>query len=466
MSKVCALKRSADSERDFFQLEISFALPRSGALDESATDQVGDFYALLLAFDTEEDLLEWAHAIYDCCTNSMSIKANATLGPLEEIQMLPRELLKISTFEEPKHRSSDVATVHHDFSASGWLYYRTSNDERIRQRYFVQWGYELSIYKHEVLAHEATAIRYGVIDCRALEEVRFAYINSPENAVELVLGSGTRVVLIPRTDEEAVMWHNALRDAKLAYGSDDTVSAKNDALGPGLYISRGSTFATQKDNEELLRSQIEASVVYSTNLQEWDGKKWIPKYFVLTTSRVLVLSLALHLYDEEPDILGSFATRDIIEVKSCGDNDCVDIGSAHTACIITLRQSSNAAAGSRLSIESSMVSQERLLLRCDSIEHCLEWMRLLCASNGKLELKKNAATGLWGSVNRIASLSRHHSLLSFVPMTPPSASLTGSGGRDTLSGIDRASRRLSRMDATKKRTTELILSRKMSATAR
>ncbi|GLE07248.1 hypothetical protein PINS_up017308 [Pythium insidiosum] len=106
---------------------------------------------------------------------------------------------------------------------------------------------------------------------------------------------------------------------------------KNDALGPGLYISRGSTFATQKDNEELLRSQIEASVVYSTNLQEWDGKKWIPKYFVLTTSRVLVLSLALHLYDEEPDILGSFATRDIIEVKSCGDNDCVDIGSAHTA---------------------------------------------------------------------------------------------------------------------------------------
>jgi hypothetical protein len=73
-------------------------------------------------------------------------------------------------------------------------------------------------------------------------------------------------------------------------------------------------------------------------------------------------------------------------------------------------------------------------------------MRLICASNGKLELKKNAATGLWGSVNRIASLSRHHSFMATAPLT---VTLAGTTLGDTA-GVDRASRRLSRVDAAKR----------------
>ncbi|CAH0482268.1 unnamed protein product [Peronospora belbahrii] len=95
MSKVWT--RSKD-EADFYQLEVSFAVP-TAAEESSRTDQIGDFYAFLLAFDTEEQLKEWANAIYDCCTNSMSLKGNATLSPLGEIQVLPKELLKTSTFD-------------------------------------------------------------------------------------------------------------------------------------------------------------------------------------------------------------------------------------------------------------------------------------------------------------------------------------------------------------------------------
>uniref|UniRef100_K3X6M6 PH domain-containing protein n=1 Tax=Globisporangium ultimum (strain ATCC 200006 / CBS 805.95 / DAOM BR144) TaxID=431595 RepID=K3X6M6_GLOUD len=149
--------------------------------------------------------------------------------------------------------------------------------------------------------------------------------------------------------------------------------------------------------------QIEGAVIYSTNLQDWDGKKWIPKYFVLTSSRVLINSLAMHLYDEEPDILGSFATKDILEVRSCNEVEEAETGNCTTACVITLRPGSSTA-------------HERMIIRCDSADHCLEWMRLLCSSNGKLELKKNAATGYWGSVNRIASLSRHQSFLATAPL--------------------------------------------------
>jgi hypothetical protein len=75
-------------------------------------------------------------------------------------------------------------------------------------------------------------------------------------------------------------------------------------------------------------------------------------------------------------------------------------------------------------------------------------MRLLCSSNGKLELKKNAATGYWGSVNRIASLSRHQSFLATAPLALGAsansslASSAGSNGEKT--------RRMSRADAAKR----------------
>ncbi|KAL4137826.1 hypothetical protein KRP22_001366 [Phytophthora ramorum] len=466
MSKVWT--RSKD-EADFYQLEVSFAVP-TAAEESSRTDQIGDFYAFLLAFDTEDQLKEWANAIYDCCTNSMSMKSNATLSPLGDIQVLPKELLKTSTFDHSdddffktaglpigltvpsKRPVPDAAVPASEFSSSGWLYYRTSKEERIRLRYFMQWGYELSIYKHEVLADEATAIRYGVIDCRALVDVRFAYINSPENAVELILGSETSVIIIPRTDQEAVMWRNSLLDVKRAYGQLESGKNKEDTFGTGVFISRGSTFSTHKDNEELLRLQIESTVIYSSNLQDWDGRKWIPKYFVLTSSRVLMMSLALHLYDEEPDILGSFSTKDIVEVRACNEKEEAETGNCKSACVIMLRPQSSSAG------DVVQAAPGRTIVKCDSIDHCLEWMRLLCSSNGKLELKKNAATGYWGSVNRIASLSRHQSFLATAPLSAAIAAANSGSTSSTHTG--ERTRRMTRQDAARKRTSELIMNRK------
>jgi hypothetical protein len=278
MSKVCT--RSED-EADFYQLEMSFAIPSE---EKARDDQVGDFYALSLAFDTESDLKDWANSIYDCCTNSMSLKASSDLPPLSTVQVLPKVLLKTSRFVPDRQAFNNPTIIrkknrdnnHSDFCSRGWLYYRTSTEERIRLRYFVQWGYELSIYKHEILPDEQGAIRYGVIDCRVLTDVRFAYINSPENAVELLLTSDVSVIIIPKTDDEAVMWRNSLLDVKRAYGYLESGKFK-DALGSGVFISRGSTFSTHRDNEELLRNQIESCVIFSANLQDWDGKKWIPK---------------------------------------------------------------------------------------------------------------------------------------------------------------------------------------------
>lgn len=195
--------------------------------------------------------------------------------------------------------------------------------------------------------------------------MRFAYINSPENAVELILGAGSMsIVIIPRTDDEAVMWRNALMDVKRAYGYLESGKNKTEIFGNGVFISRGSTFSTQKDNEDLLRLQIEASVIYSTNLQEWDGKKWIPKYFVLTSSRVLILSLAVHLYDEDPDILGSFATKEVVEVRSCTELEDAEMGGARTACVVTLRPTGPHVAASSSSHHSY---QDRYILKCDSL---------------------------------------------------------------------------------------------------
>lgn len=90
-------------------------------------------------------------------------------------------------------------------------------------------------------------------------------------------------------------------------------------------------------------------------------------------------------------------------------------------------------------------------------DHCLEWMRLLCSSNGKLELKKNAATGYWGSVNRITSLSRHQSFLSTTPLAVAST-LHASVGSSGSSTGDKTTRRMSRADAAKRCVRHLSLS--------
>lgn len=110
------------------------------------------------------------------------------------------------------------------------------------------------------------------------------------------------------------------------------------------------------------------------------------------------------------------------------------------------------------------------------LDHCLEWMRLLCSSNGKLELKKNAATGYWGSVNRIASMFRHESFA-----LPTAQVDTNDSLADTASLEQRESsykRKMSRQDAARRfvvllidrfhltstfrRTSELILNRRLS----
>lgn len=82
------------------------------------------------------------------------------------------------------------------------------------------------------------------------------------------------------------------------------------------------------------------------------------------------------------------------------------------------------------------------MLLCDA-DYCLEWMRLLCSCNGKLELKKNAATGLWGSVNRVASLSRHQSFMMTTPL-PSTNPLSRSASSDGVS------KRMSRQDAARR----------------
>lgn len=73
---------------------------------------------------------------------------------------------------------------------------------------------------------------------------------------------------------------------------------------------------------------------------------------------------------------------------------------------------------------------------------------MLCSSNGKLELKKNAATGYWGSVNRIASLSRHQSFLATAPLSAAIAA-ANSGSTSSTQGGERT-RRMTRQDAARK----------------
>ncbi|KAJ8525967.1 hypothetical protein ON010_g15200 [Phytophthora cinnamomi] len=138
------------------------------------------------------------------------------------------------------------------------------------------------------------------------------------------------------------------------------------------------------------------------------------------------MSLALHLYDEEPDILGSFSTKDIMEVRACNDKEEAETGNCKSACVITLRPQSSSAG--------------------DVIQAVSD--RMIVSSNGKLELKKNAATGYWGSVNRIASLSRHQSFLATAPLSAAIAA-ANSGSSASTQGGERT-RRMTRQDAARK----------------
>ncbi|OQR97167.1 hypothetical protein THRCLA_07073 [Thraustotheca clavata] len=386
--------------------------------EDNDTEQV---QTLSLSFFTEDEMRKWAIDIYNCCTNAMINHTGVNLLCPTSIETFPQDLLKTTTFEE----SHDVTPV--NVSQGGWIYYRSGSHERFRRRFFVLLGNELSIYKHELIPDEA-AIRYGVIDVRGLFDVQFVSKNCPENAMELQFANQT-LMLIPSTDAAACTWQSALLDVKRSSIS----SVMHDRLEKSVIISRSSTFAVQKENEELLRSQIEALVTFAANLQEWDGSKWVANYYVMTTARVLVFSLAVHLYDEDPDLLSTFVTKHIVEVRSLTTEEENETGGSSSKCSFLVQLAGRA---------------KKIILKCETFDHCLQWMRMLCHSNGKLELKRNASTGVWGSVNRIASLSRHNS---FLATGPPRFTEATSG-------------RLSRQEAMRRRTSELIQSRQSMTT--
>jgi hypothetical protein len=119
---------------------------------------------------------------------------------------------------------TDVPTL---LSPRGWLFYRplsrsklpsSSNAaERLRRRYFVLRGHELSIYKHALcddeeresisLTHALSshhAIRYGVMDLAAVQHVAFGQTHAPENTIELYFETSFSIVMIPPSDASAV----------------------------------------------------------------------------------------------------------------------------------------------------------------------------------------------------------------------------------------------------------------------
>ncbi|KAH9086435.1 hypothetical protein LEN26_020082 [Aphanomyces euteiches] len=407
MSKVTG--REVD---DYFQLRLQCTTSNNSSNDaDDAEEDEETLFTLSLSFFDESEMKQWATDIFQCCTNA-STNPNATnLTPPTSVAIFPQDLMKTSMFQEVEP-SYTLETG----NARGWLYYRTSPTQRLRRRYFVQYGSELSIYKHELLPEEPSAIRYGVIDCRALLDVHFISTNCPENAMELEFVNAT-VLIVPESDAAALAWRQVLIDVKRTY------SGSNGRFDNAVLISRSSTFASQKESETLLRSQIESSVQFVANMQEWDGSKWVANYFVLTGSRLLVFSLAVHLYDEDPDLLSTFVMKQITYVRNLTPDE-EDGGASKSSFAVGFAHS-------------------KLILKCDTVDLCLQMMRLLCHSNGKLELKQNATTGAWGSVNRIASMSRHNS---FLLSTPPAFDTTSK----------ESAGRVSRRASMQRRTSELI----------
>ncbi|ETW07460.1 hypothetical protein H310_01972 [Aphanomyces invadans] len=428
MSKVTG----RDKRGDFYQLTLQC----DEAPDEDDEGDEAAVHTLSMSFFDEAEMKTWAHDIFHCCTNTTTNPhASTNLAPPTTVAVFPQELMKTSLFQEAEPSFAPFVPG----NARGWLYYRmASTKQRLRRRYFVQYGSELSIYKHELLPNEPSAIRYGVVDCRALVDVRFVTTNCPENALALEFAN-TTLVLVAESDAATLAWRALLLDVKRTFNPTG-----NRMDHGGVLISRSSTFASQKENEALLRNQIELSVQFAANMQEWDGSKWVANYFVLTGSRLLVFSLAVHLYDEDPDLLATYPTKLITYVRSLLDEEGAAVGSDGLSSI------------AKTSFVLGFGANSSLILKCETADLCLQLMRLLCLSNGKLELKQSAATGSWGSVNRIASMSRHSSFL--VPSTPSSCSLTPSLAPLALETNGKASTplRQSRRVSMQRRTSELI----------
>ncbi|OQS01138.1 hypothetical protein ACHHYP_01735 [Achlya hypogyna] len=413
-------------DKDYFQMHLHCVgetepmdptLTATALVDDDDMD-TAQFQTISVSFFAEDDMREWALAVYHCCTNAMINHAGANLQLPTTIETFPQALMKTTAFLDSLEAEPALD------AGRGWLYYRSGTNERYRRRYFVLRGHELAIYKHEVGPDEA-AIRYGVVDVRALLDASFVSHNCPENAMDLQFGH-TTLTLIPPSDASAVAWRAALLDVKRSIVSNHEPSEAS------VLISRSSTFAAQKENEELLRTQIETLVSFAANLLAWDGSKWVANYYVMTAARLLVFSLALHLYDEDPDLLSTVETKHIVQVRSLSPEEEQERGGGTSACAFLVQLST---------------TPTPLVLKCETFDHCLQWMRMLCHSNGKLELKRNAATGVWGSINRIASLSRHNS---FMATGPPRFSEATAG-------------RLSRQETLRRRTSELLHSRQSMA---
>ncbi|RHY31466.1 hypothetical protein DYB32_003469 [Aphanomyces invadans] len=304
-----------DKRGDFYQLTLQC----DEAPDEDDEGDEAAVHTLSMSFFDEAEMKTWAHDIFHCCTNTTTNPhASTNLAPPTTVAVFPQELMKTSLFQEAEPSFAPFVPG----NARGWLYYRmASTKQRLRRRYFVQYGSELSIYKHELLPNEPSAIRYGVVDCRALVDVRFVTTNCPENALALEFAN-TTLVLVAESDAATLAWRALLLDVKRTFNPTG-----NRMDHGGVLISRSSTFASQKENEALLRNQIELSVQFAANMQEWDGSKWVANYFVLTGSRLLVFSLAVHLYDEDPDLLATYPTKLITYVRSLLDEEGAAVGS-------------------------------------------------------------------------------------------------------------------------------------------
>ena len=133
------------------------------------TNVLSTNHYVTLYCETLEQVEGWATSIHDMASSCRHDESELLLAPLEPIQTLPGSLLKNITFESdietpvlPPLSSSSV------YQSRGWLHYesfenRASPNEamtrysplhRIRLRYFILWGSDLCVYKHEVLADE------------------------------------------------------------------------------------------------------------------------------------------------------------------------------------------------------------------------------------------------------------------------------------------------------------------------
>jgi hypothetical protein len=73
----------------------------------------------------------------------------------------------------------------------------------------------------------------------------------------------------------------------------------------------------------------------------------------------------LHLYDEEPDLIGSFATKNVVEVRSCNQHEEVETGLTKSAFVVITRQSYKQVLDHSLSPPSEDLF-EKIIIRCDS----------------------------------------------------------------------------------------------------